>query len=77
MGKPNKYAKAEIPEVRVLKPAPALTRKDKRKIYFGPCPCSSGKAYKNCCLPKDIKEKRKRGLEAAKKAGSAGAEKVR
>lgn len=53
-----------------------MNRKEKRRIYFGPCPCESGKAYKNCCLLKDIEERRKRGLEDEKKAGSAGAETV-
>lgn len=65
----NKYAKAKLPKVRVLKPSPAMTRKDKRRIFFGPCPCESGKAYKNCCLPRDVEERRRRGgLEAEKKA---------
>lgn len=37
-----------------------MNRKEKRRIYFGPCPWESGKKYKNCCLPRDMEERKKR-----------------
>ena len=63
VGKKSKKGKrpeeAKMPEPRVIKPAPAINRKARRKRFFGECPCDSGKAYKNCCFEKDVKKARK------------------
>lgn len=49
----------------------SLNREQRREILKRPCPCGSGKKYKNCCFMKDLdelEERKKRGLETEKKA---------
>ena len=47
-GEPNQYReKREHKQETVRRESPKIGRND-------PCPCGSGKKYKNCCMKKDM-----------------------
>lgn len=64
--KPNKYAKAKVPEPKVLIPLKGSNRKDRRKLLLGMCPCGSGRKFYKCHLPIEQKRQEKLMRERAK-----------
>ena len=54
--KSNNYSEEELKKLYKEQKESGTIRKGKKVGRNDPCPCGSGKKYKNCCMNKDMEE---------------------